>query len=84
MDYVRLVGLRNEINFNIRVASAPVMFQNGVIPVNKAGILFIKIVTGRAVAKYVTDETSFEFYIKVSSSSQSESDWKPWRKVKLS
>lgn len=84
MDYVRLVGLRNEINFNIRVTAAPVMFQNGVIPVNKAGILFIKIVTGRAVAKYVTDETSFALYVRVSSSSQSESEWRPWRKVTLS
>jgi len=84
MDYVRLVGLRNEINFNIRIDAAPVMFQNGVIPVKEPGILFIKIVTGRAVAKYVTDGTSFEFYIKVSSSSQAESNWRPWRKVTLS
>lgn len=83
MDYVRLVGLRNEINFNIHVAAAPVMFQNGVIPVNKTGILFIKIVTGRAVAKYVTDEFSFEFYIKVSSAYQLESNWRPWKKVNL-
>lgn len=84
MDYVNLVGLQNEINFNIGTIAAPVMFQNGVIPVNKSGILFIKIVTGRAVAKYVTDGTSFEFYIKVSSTYQTESKWKPWRKVTLS
>ena len=83
MDYVNLVGRQNEINFNIGGNAAQVMFQNGVIPVNGAGILFVKIVTGRAVAKFLTDQVSFEFYIRVSTRYYTESEWRPWRKVTL-
>jgi len=83
MDYVNLVGQQNEINFNIGVTAATIMYQNGAIPLNESGILAIKIVTGRAVAKYLTDETSFEFYVRVSSEYNTANRWRPWKKVNL-
>ena len=83
MDYVNLVGQQNEINFNVGVAAVTIMYQNGVIPLNASGILVIKIVTSRAVAKYLTDESSFEFYVRVSSNYQTANRWRPWKKVNL-